>query len=201
MYHGHKMGLSRFKSGTPTLLSLLLRLLQSPINARQKIIHKGTSGMMPSHRLPNYLVPKLVSPAYCPMEPMTPLLDQHKILTGYDTASNLTSEYADADEFWNDLASANESTPVIFNTVSSAELGITIPLLGDSHDYAVFNGTVKHDGSKTIWARNSWGSTDEFKLEDVYNNTFQIIHLKNWDKLEWTSDLWSSNFAVSNDGQ
>lgn len=124
-----------------------------------------------------------------------------KILTGYDTASNLTSEYADADEFWNDLARANESTPVIFNTVSSAELGITIPLLGDSHDYAVFNGTVKHDGSKTIWARNSWGSTDEYKLEDVYNNRFQIIHLKNWDKLEWTSDLWSSNFAVSNDGQ
>ncbi|EAL21335.1 hypothetical protein CNBD3890 [Cryptococcus deneoformans B-3501A] len=123
-----------------------------------------------------------------------------KILTGYDTASNLTSEYADADEFWNDLARANENTPVIFNTVSSADLGITTPQLGDSHDYAVFNGTVKHDGSKTIWARNSWGSTDEFKLEDVYSNTFQIIHLKNWDKLEWTSDLWSSNFAVPNEG-
>lgn len=71
-----------------------------------------------------------------------------KILTGYDTASNLTSEYADADEFWNDSARANESTPVIFNTVSSAKLGITIPLLGDSHDYMVFNCTVKHDGSR-----------------------------------------------------
>ncbi|ODO10067.1 hypothetical protein I350_02293 [Cryptococcus amylolentus CBS 6273] len=112
-----------------------------------------------------------------------------RVLTGFETASNLTSDYADADAFWTDLARANESTPVIFNTVSLDSIGVTDPQLGDSHDYAVFNGTVHEDGSKTVWARNSWGSTDEFKLEDVYNNTYQIIHLANWDRLEWQDSV------------
>ncbi|WVQ80559.1 hypothetical protein IAT38_002664 [Cryptococcus sp. DSM 104549] len=108
-----------------------------------------------------------------------------RVLTGYEAVSKLTSEYSGADEFFDDLAKANTSTPVVFNTLVLEEIGVTVPQLGDSHDYAVFNGTDYGNGTKTIWARNSWGSTDEFHVEDIYDNTFQIFHLVDWQPLQW----------------
>ncbi|WVO14209.1 hypothetical protein L204_101841 [Cryptococcus depauperatus] len=120
------------------------------------------------------------------------------LLTGFKSTSKLTSDYPDADAFWADLARASQNTPVIFNTVSKDYIGTTKPQLGDSHDYAVFNGTIKADGSKTIWARNSWGSTDEFELQDVYKNTYQIFHLEDWNNLEQKGDHYPFSILNTN---
>ncbi|WWC88828.1 uncharacterized protein L201_003741 [Kwoniella dendrophila CBS 6074] len=105
-----------------------------------------------------------------------------KILTGFETDVKYR-EFISIDEFFDYCGKASQGTPIIFNTLSKEDVGITKPQLGHSHDYAVFNSTTNQDGERVIWARNSWGSTDAFKLEDVYNNSYMIIHLKDWKVL------------------
>ncbi|WVW84494.1 hypothetical protein I302_106528 [Kwoniella bestiolae CBS 10118] len=104
------------------------------------------------------------------------------ILTGFETDFRLR-EFMTIDEFFEYCERAATGTPVIFNTMVEDEIGVTVPQLGHSHDYAVFNGSTNADGERVIWARNSWGSTDAFKLEDVYYNSFKIVYLKNWNVL------------------
>ncbi|WWC70610.1 uncharacterized protein I206_104561 [Kwoniella pini CBS 10737] len=105
-----------------------------------------------------------------------------KILTGFETDSSY-QQFLTIDEFFELAKKASTGTPVIFNTLSKEQVGITIPQLGHSHDYAIYNGSINPNGERVIWARNSWGSTDAFKLEDVYNNSYQIIHLRDWNVL------------------
>ncbi|KAK6908353.1 hypothetical protein I203_102354 [Kwoniella mangroviensis CBS 8507] len=105
-----------------------------------------------------------------------------KILTGFETESKYR-EFISVDEFFSYCEKASSGTPVIFNTLSKDDVKTTVPQLGHSHDYAVYNGTTNSDGDRVIWARNSWGSTDMFKLSDVYENSYQIVHLRDWNVL------------------
>ncbi|WRT67634.1 uncharacterized protein IL334_004606 [Kwoniella shivajii] len=101
-----------------------------------------------------------------------------KILTGHDTAFKLKEEIDIGTFFWYCQQAGERHTPVIFNTVPKEDMGTTEPQLGHDHDYAVYNGTENSDGTKTIWARNSWGYTDGFTLEEVYQNSHQLIFLQ-----------------------
>ncbi|WWC62392.1 uncharacterized protein I303_104988 [Kwoniella dejecticola CBS 10117] len=105
-----------------------------------------------------------------------------KILTGFDTDAQYT-QFLSIDEFFELAQKAAGGTPVIFNTLAEEDIGVTSPQLGHSHDYAIYNGSTDSEGDRVIWARNSWGSTDAFKLQDVYDNSYQIIHLRSWNVL------------------
>ncbi|KAK8858450.1 hypothetical protein IAR55_002677 [Kwoniella newhampshirensis] len=107
------------------------------------------------------------------------------ILTGYPTSSKLRANYSDVDEFFDDLSKARGGTPVIFNTVDEKVIKRSTPMMGWGHDYAVYNGTDLGNGTRLVYARNSWGETDGFDLQTVWENTYQIIHLKEWNVLQW----------------
>ncbi|WVR09760.1 hypothetical protein IAU60_006836 [Kwoniella sp. DSM 27419] len=112
------------------------------------------------------------------------------MLTGYETVTKPIGEYVTVDDFYRDMGKAAAGTPVVFNTLNKAKIQVTTPQLGDSHDYAVFNASLDEQGNQVICARNSWGSTACYPLQQVFDNTYQIFHLKNWQVLDWvdTSD-------------
>ncbi|WWD18340.1 hypothetical protein CI109_102790 [Kwoniella shandongensis] len=108
-----------------------------------------------------------------------------EMLTGYEAVGSLRSNYTDTEAFYNDLAKANTGTPVVFNTLSQDDIVPSTPMMGYDHDYAVYNVTDLGNGTRMVWTRNSWGSTDGFDFKVVWQNTYQIIHLKDWNVLEW----------------
>ncbi|WVF69301.1 hypothetical protein IAT40_004077 [Kwoniella sp. CBS 6097] len=108
-----------------------------------------------------------------------------KMWTGYEPARKKLNQYS-IDDFFNDCAKAATGTPVIINTVKESDMGVTEPIqLGYSHDYAVYNATTDAEGNRIIWARNSWGSTDPWKVEDFFYNSFQLIFLQDFRVLSW----------------
>ncbi|OCF31299.1 hypothetical protein I316_07085 [Kwoniella heveanensis BCC8398] len=108
-----------------------------------------------------------------------------KLWTGYEASQKYLVHYS-IDDFFNDVGKAATGTPVIINTVREEDMGKTEPIqLGYSHDYAIYNATTDAEGNRIIWARNSWGSTDPWKVEDFFYNSFQVIFLQDFRVLSW----------------
>ncbi|KAL7425197.1 hypothetical protein Q5752_000885 [Cryptotrichosporon argae] len=111
------------------------------------------------------------------------------ILTGIEATSTYTADLT-PDELFAILTRA-PSTPVTISTPSTVNTSAWPPIEPD-HAYAVLYTETFDDGSRNVTVRNPWGATDPFTFEYVWQNTYSVQHLANFESLVWNGQNWAT---------
>ena len=107
------------------------------------------------------------------------------MMTGYPVTTKKTSEYESIDEWFDDLTKGIY-TPVVVST--NNQVAQTEPKLYGDHAYAVLNTTDEGNGIRYVTVRNPWGATDNFDQWVLFNNTYYVNYLTNFDWLQWNGN-------------
>ena len=104
-----------------------------------------------------------------------------KPVTSWQVTNPATPELLDQ---YYSIMSNGTFSPVVISTIADDAIQPSVPPIVGDHSYAVFNVT-NNGGNRSVTARNPWGATDTFQLEDIYANTFEVNYLTNRDTLVW----------------
>jgi hypothetical protein len=108
------------------------------------------------------------------------------ILTGKTSARKSKSEFADVDAFWDAINHLTAGTPMTISTPDEVDLVATQPPFGANHAYALLEivQDTGGEGKRELKARNPWGATNLWDVQEVWDNLSALSYLEGWVTLD-----------------